>query len=88
MDRLVVFINVAMTTDSKIDSFERKGTAISSQSDRERVERLRAESDAVMAGGRTLLDEDPKLTVKSKALVLVVIGRIYGLSFDYVIAGR
>ena len=32
------------------------------------MDRLRAESDAVMVGGKTLLDEDPKLTVKSEAL--------------------
>ena len=63
-----MFINVAMTADGKIDTFERKGAAISSQRDKERVDRLRAESDAVMVGGRTLLDEDPKLTVKSEAL--------------------
>lgn len=75
-----------MTADGKIDTLERKGMAISSQSDKERVDRLDAESDAVMVGGRTLLDEDPKLTIKSKALVLVVIGGLYGLSFSYVIA--
>lgn len=68
MDRPFVFINVAMTADGKIDTFQRKGSAISSPRDKERVDRLRAESDAVMVGGRTLLDEDPKLTVKSEAL--------------------
>ena len=68
MDRPFVFINVAMTADGKIDTFERKGAPISSQYDKERVDRLRAESDAVMVGGRTLLDEAPKLTVKSEAL--------------------
>jgi 2,5-diamino-6-(ribosylamino)-4(3H)-pyrimidinone 5'-phosphate reductase len=68
MDHPFVFINVAMTADGKIDTYTRKGAAISSQRDKERVDRLRAESDAVMVGGRTLLDEDPKLTVKSEAL--------------------
>ena len=68
MKRPFVFINVAMTADGKIDTFERKGASISSQSDKERVDRLRAESDAVMVGGKTLLDEDPKLTVKSEVL--------------------
>jgi len=68
MNRPFVFINVAMTADGKIDTFARKGAAISSQRDKERVDRLRAEADAVMAGGRTLLDEDPKLTVKSESL--------------------
>jgi len=63
-----VFINVAMTADGKIDTFARKGAAISSQRDKERVDQLRADSDAIMVGARTLLDEDPKLTVKSEAL--------------------
>lgn len=68
MNRPFVFINIAMTADGKIDTFERKGAEISSRWDKERVDKLRAESDAVMVGGRTLLDEDPKLTVKSEAL--------------------
>ena len=68
MKRPFVFINVAMTADGKIDTIARRGASISSPRDRERVDRLRAESDAVMVGGRTLLAEDPKLTIKSEAL--------------------
>ena len=68
MNRPFVSINVAMTADGKIDTVQRKGAAISSERDKERVDRLRAEADAVMVGGKTLLDEDPKLTVKSEAL--------------------
>ena len=68
MNRPFVFINVAMTVDGKIDTFARKGAAISSPRDKQRVDQLRAESDAVLVGGKTLLDEDPKLTVKSEAL--------------------
>ncbi len=68
MDRPYVLLNVAMTADGKIDSFLRHGAAISSIPDKARVDRLRAEVDAVLVGGRTLLDEDPKLTVKSLAL--------------------
>ncbi|MBN2118929.1 MAG: dihydrofolate reductase family protein [Anaerolineales bacterium] len=68
MNRPFVFINIAMTVDGKIDTFERRGAAISSQRDKERVDRLRASADALMVGGKTLLGEDPKLTVKSEAL--------------------
>ena len=68
MNRPFVFLNVAMTADGKIDTFRRTGAAISSTRDKERVDRLRAGADAVMVGGHTLLDEDPKLTVKSEAL--------------------
>jgi 2,5-diamino-6-(ribosylamino)-4(3H)-pyrimidinone 5'-phosphate reductase len=75
MERPYTFINVAMTADGKIDTIARKGAAISSTRDKQRVDRLRAEADAVMVGGRTLLDEDPKLTVKSQALRAQRVGR-------------
>ncbi len=68
MNRPFVHINVAMTADGKIDTFQRQGASISSERDKERVDRLRAEADAIMVGGKTLLDEDPKLTVKSEEL--------------------
>ena len=68
MQRPHIHINVAATADGKIDTFERHGAAISSPRDKERVDQLRADSDAVMVGGRTLHDEDPRLTVKSDSL--------------------
>jgi len=68
MERPHVFINIAMTVDGKIDTYERHGAAISSRRDKGRVDGLRAEADAVMVGGRTLLGENPKLTVKSAEL--------------------
>ncbi|MCQ3936722.1 MAG: 2,5-diamino-6-(ribosylamino)-4(3H)-pyrimidinone 5'-phosphate reductase [Chloroflexi bacterium] len=68
MNRPYTFINVAMTADGKIDTFERKGAAISSARDKQRVDELRAAADAVLVGGRTLLEEQPKLTVRSEAL--------------------
>ena len=61
-------INVAATLDGKIDTVERHGAAISSERDRHRVDLLRASVDAVMVGGRTLLDEDPRLLVRSADL--------------------
>jgi len=68
MDRPYVHVNVAATADGKIDTFERHGAAISSARDKERVDKLRAESDAVLIGGRTLHGDDPKLTIKSEVL--------------------
>jgi 2,5-diamino-6-(ribosylamino)-4(3H)-pyrimidinone 5'-phosphate reductase len=67
-DRPYVILNVAMTADGKTDTFARRGAAISSPLDRERVDRLRADSDAILVGGRTLTGDDPRLTVKSAAL--------------------
>ncbi len=57
-----------MTADGKIDTFERKGSAISSKRDKERVDELRAAADGILVGGKTLLEERPRLTVKSEAL--------------------
>ena len=68
MNRPYVFINIATSADGKIDTFERKGSAISSKRDKERVDQLRADADAVLVGGKTLLGELPKLTVRSEAL--------------------
>lgn len=68
MNRPYTFINVAMTADGKIDTFERKGAAISSKRDKERVDELRASADGILVGGKTLLEEQPKLTVRSEAL--------------------
>jgi 2,5-diamino-6-(ribosylamino)-4(3H)-pyrimidinone 5'-phosphate reductase len=68
MNRPYTFINVAMTADGKIDTFERKGAAISSKQDKQRVDELRATADAVLVGGKTLLEEQPRLTVRSEAL--------------------
>ena len=68
MNRPHVRVNVAMTADGKIDSVARRGALISSPQDLARVDRLRAACDAVLVGGRTLLDQDPHLTLKSPAL--------------------
>src|SRR5438067_1911231 len=75
VDRPYVLINVAATVDGKIDGVERRGSAISSEQDRARVDALRASVDAVMVGGRTLHEEDPRLTVKSAALRAERLGR-------------
>ena len=68
MPRPYVLVNVAMTADGKIDSVARRGAAISSPADKARVDRLRSEVDAILVGGRTLLEDDPQLTVRSLAL--------------------
>lgn len=62
--RPYVIINAAMSVDGKIDTYERGGASISSPEDKRRVLELRAEVDAVMVGGKTLLKESPSLTVK------------------------
>ncbi len=66
--RPYVFINSAMSADGKISSSLRRQVRISGAEDLRRVDRLRAESDAVMVGVGTVLADDPKLRVKSEIL--------------------
>ncbi|MDK2824827.1 MAG: 2,5-diamino-6-(ribosylamino)-4(3H)-pyrimidinone 5-phosphate reductase [Methanolobus sp.] len=65
MERPFVFINSAMSADGKISTKERKQVRISGQIDFNRMDKLRAGSDAVMVGIGTVLADDPSLTVKS-----------------------
>lgn len=64
--RPYVVVNVAMSADGKISTHERRQVRISGPQDFARVDRLKAESDAVMVGIGTVLADDPSLTVKSE----------------------
>jgi 2,5-diamino-6-(ribosylamino)-4(3H)-pyrimidinone 5'-phosphate reductase len=66
LKRPFVFINAAMSADGKIATIERKQTRISGSLDFDRMDELRASSDAVMVGIGTVLSDNPSLTVKSK----------------------
>lgn len=68
MNRPYVFINSAVSLDGKISNERREQVRISTPEDLEVVDRLRAESDAIMVGIGTVLSDDPKLTVKSEKL--------------------
>ena len=67
MERPFTFINSAMSADGKISTRERKQVRISGDVDFDRMDELRASSDAVMVGIGTVLADDPSLTVKSEA---------------------
>ncbi len=60
-----VHVNVATSADGKLSTREREQVTISGPEDFERVDRIRARSDAVMVGVGTVLADDPGLTVKS-----------------------
>lgn len=68
MTRPFVFINSAMSADGKISTIDRRQVRISGREDLARVDRLRAESDAIMVGVGTVLADDPGLAVKSDLL--------------------
>lgn len=62
--RPYVIINSAMSADGKLATRERKQTKISGENDFHRVEKLRAESDAIMVGIGTVFSDDPSLRLK------------------------
>lgn len=64
-----VVVNAAVSADGKLSSREREQIAISGPEDFRRVDRLRADSDAVMVGVGTVLADDPSLTVDDPELV-------------------
>ncbi|WP_290814689.1 2,5-diamino-6-(ribosylamino)-4(3H)-pyrimidinone 5'-phosphate reductase [Halovivax sp.] len=63
-----VLVNAAMSADGKLSSSRREQLAISGPEDFERVDRVRASSDAIAVGVGTVLADDPSLTVKDPAL--------------------
>ena len=73
--RPVVHVNVAMSADGKLSTRERRQVRISGPADFARVDRIKAESDAVMVGIGTVLADDPSLTVKSADLKTMRVAR-------------
>lgn len=95
MKKPFIFINSAMSLDGKISTSEKRQVKISNEKDMERVDRLRAESDAILVGSNTVAIDDPKLTVKSERLrkervkkglpenpLKVMVGSIKEIKFD------
>ncbi|PSP80251.1 2,5-diamino-6-(ribosylamino)-4(3H)-pyrimidinone 5'-phosphate reductase [Halobacteriales archaeon QS_1_68_20] len=64
-----VVVNAAMSADGKLSTRRREQVAISGPADFERVDRLRADSDAVVVGVGTVLADDPSLTLDDPDLV-------------------
>jgi len=63
-----VHVNAAVSADGKLSSRRREQIAISGDEDFARMERLRAESDAVVVGIGTVLADDPSLERHDESL--------------------
>ncbi len=66
MNRPKIIINVAMSIDGKIALKGGKRIRISNEEDFRRVHHLRNNVDAILVGINTIINDDPKLTVKEK----------------------
>lgn len=64
-----VLVNAAVSVDGKLSTRRREQVAISGPDDFDRVDSLRADSDAVMVGVGTVLADDPSLTVDDPARI-------------------
>jgi 2,5-diamino-6-(ribosylamino)-4(3H)-pyrimidinone 5'-phosphate reductase len=70
-----VVVNAAVSADGKLSSRRREQIAISGPEDFERVDALRAESDAVLVGIGTVLADDPHLTLDGEERIRDRAGR-------------
>lgn len=61
-----VIVNAAMSVDGKLSTSCREQIRISGPEDFDRVDRLRAEVDAVMIGIGTVIADDPRLLIDSQ----------------------
>lgn len=68
MDRPFVYVNMAATVDGKITSATREYPRFTSRYDRETMDRLRAEADAILVGAGTARADDPPLHVRSEKM--------------------
>ena len=66
MSRPYVTLSCAMSMDGYLDSASPRKLAMSCPADFDRVDQLRADSDAIMVGASTVRRDDPRLLVRSE----------------------
>lgn len=67
MTRPYVLLSVAASVDGYIDDTTDERLLVSNDADFDRVDQVRAESDAILIGAETLRRDNPRLLVKSEA---------------------
>ena len=67
MTRPYVTLSCAMSIDGYLDSADPHKLAMSNSADFDRVDQLRADSDAILVGASTVRRDDPRLLVRSEA---------------------
>lgn len=66
MDRPHVLLSVAVSLDGRIDDATPRRLALSNAEDFDQVDRIRAESDAILVGANTIRRDNPRLLVNSE----------------------
>ncbi len=66
-DRPFVLLSAAMSADGYIDDASPSRLVLSDAADLDRVDELRAGSDAILVGAQTIRADDPRLVVRSAA---------------------
>ncbi|MGW2540052.1 RibD family protein [Kitasatospora sp. NPDC001574] len=66
MPRPFVLLSVATSVDGHIDDTSPERLLLSNSEDFDRVDQVRAESDAILIGGNTLRSDNPRLLVNSE----------------------
>lgn len=61
-----VFLCTGMSLDGKLSNFKKEQIEIANNDDKEMLYSCRIKADAIMVGGNTLTQDDPKLTVKKR----------------------
>lgn len=65
--RPFVLLSVAASIDGYIDDASHRRLVLSSRADLDRVDQVRAESDAILVGAETLRRDDPRLLVRASS---------------------
>ena len=67
-ERPYILLSCGMSIDGYLDNATERRLLLSNAADFDRVDAVRAESDAILVGARTIRRDNPRLLVRSQAL--------------------